>query len=46
MMVELHHSSCEGKDYTPEQVVALITRNLGMKKHLQYNNVYLFIRAA
>lgn len=44
MMVELHHASCEGTDYTPQQVEALITKNLGMKKHLHYNDVYLFVR--
>lgn len=46
MMVELHHSSYRGKEYSPQQVEALIVRNLGMKKIHQSGDVYLFVRAS
>lgn len=44
MMVELHNSSYNGESYTPQQVAAIIERNLAMKKRHQRDNVYLFVR--
>ncbi len=46
MMIELHHSSYAGIDYSPRQVEALIIDNLGMKKSHQNGNVYLFVRGS
>ena len=44
MMVELHNSSYNGENYTPQQVATIIEQKLAMKKHHQKDNVYLFVR--
>ena len=44
MMVELHNSSYNGENYTPQRVAAIIENNLAMKKRHQKDNVYLFVR--